>query len=198
MSDTGINVLRIRLNDPPQLRDETTTPTVSRGESTQSPVREIALDTRGPHAFARVIDIDRLYEAVPGTSSQIVRALELLKQVSDFLVEAQKSDNAMDADRFVQRVQLALPRLFAYRSTGDGFGVIINSLHFAFSNLHGTPLTPDQLNVIWRVLRELRARPAMSLEQAIQRVEELEECGLEVDPPNIGDVLEGAESAQDE
>src|SRR6266851_9777585 len=130
MSDTGITNPRIRLNDPHGLRDDTRTTAASHTESTALPVREIALETRGAHALAPVIDIDRLYEAAPRTSSQIVNALELLKQASDNLAEANRSDNPMEADRFVQRVQSALPKLFAYRSIGDGFGVIVNSLHF--------------------------------------------------------------------
>jgi hypothetical protein len=95
----------------------------------------------------------------------------------------------------VQRMQLALPNLFACRTIGDGFAIIINSLHFAFANLRGTPLSSDQLNVVWRILRELRARPVMSLDQGIQRVEELEKCGLQVDPPDVGNLLEGTEFA---
>jgi len=191
MSETGLGVSKkIRLGGLSRLPDETGTFAVSRTESTPTltSAPEISVETRG--ATLRVIEIDRLYDAPAGAPSQIVRALELLKQACDNLAEAQKSDNPMEADRFVQRVQLALPKLFAYRSVGDGFGVIINSLHFAFTNLHGTPLSTEQLNVVSRVLRELRARPALSLEQGIQRVEELEERGLEVDPPDLGDLLE--------
>jgi hypothetical protein len=198
MSDTETSTPKVRLSDPRRLSDETGTPAINRTESTQTPHREIAVETRGATALAKVIEIDRLYEVSPGTSSQIVRALELLKQASDNLAEAQKSENPMEADRFVQRVQLVLPKLFAYRSIGDGFGVIINSLHSAFTNLRGTPLNPEQLNVVWRVLRELRTRPVMPLEQGIQRVEELEERGLEVDLPDLGDLLEEPESAENE
>jgi hypothetical protein len=196
MSDTRISDLR-PASDLGRVPEETPAPNVNRAGSTQSMVRPISLETRGANALAPAIDIDRLYEA-PDASSQMVRALELLKQASDNLAEAQKADNPMDADRFVQRVQLALPKLFAYRSIGDGFGVVINSLHVAFANLHGTPLNAEQRSVVWRVLRELRVRPAMSLEQGIERVEALEERGLEVDPPSLGDLLEEMESAEDE
>jgi hypothetical protein len=41
---------------------------------------------------------------------------------------------------------------------------------------------------------DLRARPAMSLEQGIQRLEELENCGLEVDAPDVGNLLGGNQS----
>lgn len=198
MSDTGTSIPQIRLNEPIRRSEETATRTINSDEQTFSSVGGISFETVGATALAPVIEIDRLYEAPPGSTSQIVRALELLKQAIDFFSEAKKSDNPMDSDRFVQRAQLALPNLFACRSIGDGFGVIINSLHFAFTNLRGTPLTSDQLSVIWRILRELRVRPIMSLEQGIQQAEELEKCGLIVDPPDLGDLLEGRESAENE
>ena len=146
--------------------------------------------TSGANALAPVVDIDRLWEVPPSGRAHIARALELLKEASDYLSEAQRQDDTLRADRYVQRLQLTLPKLFACRSVGDGFGVIVNSLHFAFVNLHGKPLTGDQINVVWRVLRELRLRPVMPLERGIQQVEELEQHGLEVDPPDIGDLLE--------
>ncbi len=197
MSDTDTKIPKVETIEPVSLPDQTMAPS-ARLELTPAPTRGIVLRTRGAHALAPVIDIDRLYDAFPGTSSQIVTALELLKHASDNLAAAQKSDSAMEADRFVQRVQLTLPKLFACRSIGDGFGVIINSIHFAFTNLHGTPLTPGQLNVVWRALRELRARPAMPVEQGIQLAGELEAQGLEVDPPELGDLLERSEPAEDE
>ncbi len=190
MSDTQTSIPKVRVNDSPRLPDETGVSATSRTQLTHSPAGNIVFEVRGATALAPVIEIDRLWDAAPGTISQTVRALELLKQVSDFLAAAQRADRPMDVDRFVQRAQLALPKLFACRSVGEGFAVIVNSLHFAFANLHGAPLRPDQLNVIWRVLRELRDRPAMSLEQGIQRVEELEDRGLEVDPPELGELLD--------
>jgi len=197
MSDTETKIPRVDTNEPVWLPDETKTPGI-RPESTPVPTRRVLLKTQGATALAPVIDIDRLYDALPGTSSHMITALGLLKEASDNLSEAQKCDSAMEADRFVHRVQVALPKLFGCRSIGDGFGVVINSLHFAFANLHGTPLTRNQLNAVWRVLRELRERPAMALEQGIERVAELEAQGLEVDPPELSDLLEAAESGEDE
>jgi hypothetical protein len=197
MSDTDTKILKIELDQQVWLPDETRAPAV-RPESTLVSTSGTGLRTRGTTALAQVIDIDRLYDAVPGTSSLMVSALELLKEASNNLSAAQKSDLAMEADRFAQRVQMALPKLFACRAIGDGFGVIINSIHFAFANLHGTPLTPSQLNVVWRVLRELRARPAMGVEEGIRQVEELEAQGLEVDPPDLADLLEKPELEEDE
>jgi hypothetical protein len=193
MSDTATTIPKIQL-DQFARQDETSTSTMSRDQTTHSPVPGTSF--MAAHAKAQIIDIERLWDAPQGSTSQIIQALELLKQAIDLLTEAKMCKNPMDSDRFVQRAQLMLPKLFSCRSIGDGYGVIVNSLHFAFLNAQGIPLTPDQLNVIWRVLRELRTRPVMSLEQGIQYVEDIENSGLVVDPLELGNLLEGFESPE--
>jgi hypothetical protein len=190
MTDTGASIPTGRLRESLRLPDETVATASGPPESIPMPARAITFETQGALALAPVIDIERLYEAPAGTSSQMVRALELLKQMIDLLAEANKSADPIETDTLTQRAQLGLPKLFSCRSIGDGFGVVVNSLHFAFKNLRGMPLTSEQLSVMWRVLRELRARPVLSLEEGIQCVEELEEQGLEVDPSDISDLLD--------
>jgi hypothetical protein len=139
-----------------------------------------------------VINIDRLYEAPAGTESQMVRALGLLAECVDLLDQARLEANsdAISSDRLVQRVQSLLDQLFSCRNIGDGFGLIVNSLHFAFLNLQGIPLTSKQLNGVWRCLKELRTRPALTFDHGLQYVTELEEAGLEIDPSFLGEILE--------
>jgi hypothetical protein len=127
----------------------------------------------------------------------MVAALKLLKESYENLSAAQNASSTVEADRFVQHVQSALPKLFACRSIGDGFASIIVAIDAAFTNQRGEPLAGPQLNVLWRVVRELRNHPAMSLDQGIVLVEELESQGLAVDPPFVGKLLEEVESGQD-
>ena len=136
------------------------------------------------------MDIDRFYDAAPGTSSQILTALEILKQAIDLLGQAQQSTIAIETDRIVQRFKLLLPKLFQCRAVGDGFGMIITSVHVAFENLNGTPATQVQIRTIWRILRELRNVPAMSVDHALRSIDEMEATGLEVDAPEVGTLLE--------
>src|SRR5437879_2551658 len=117
MSDTDTKIPKVHVNEPVWLPDETRTPSV-RPESTSAPTRGVVLKVQGATALAQVINIERLYDAVPGTSSKMVTALELLKEASDNLLAAQKCETAMEADRIVHRVQMALPKLFACRSIG--------------------------------------------------------------------------------
>jgi hypothetical protein len=154
-----------------------------------------AVETQGATA-PEPIAIDALY--VPGTLSKMVTALGLLGEMSSILNEARASSNRMEADRLMQRAQPILPKLFECRSVGDGFGSIVNALHIAFRNLNGKPLTAEQVNVIWRVIRELRKYPAMPLETGVAKIEELEESGLPVDPPELAALLEAIEPTVDD
>jgi hypothetical protein len=149
-------------------------------------------DTSGANALAPVINIDRLYEAPAGTESQMVRALGLLAECVDLLDQARLEANsdAISSDRLVQRVQILLDQLFSCRSIGDGFGLVVNSLHFAFVNLQGIPLSSKQLNSVWRCLKELRTHPALTFDQGLQYVAELEEAGLDIDPSFLDEILE--------
>jgi hypothetical protein len=178
--------------------NETSTPTAGPDKSTQALDLTELSQVRGANALLVIIDTGRLYDAPAGDSSNIVRALELLKKVSDYFSAARKANSVIDADRSLQRAQKALPSLFALRSIGDGFGLIVNALYVAFANLHGKPMNNAQIEVAWRVVRELRTRPALSLEQGLQAVEELEESGLAVDPPELATLIEGSESAEDD
>ena len=59
-------------------------------------------------------------------------------------------------------------------------------------------MNSKQVDVVWRVLRNLRNAPALSFDQGIQAVEELEESGLEVDPPELELLLGDSESSDDD
>lgn len=191
MSDTPMQSPKVALVS--EIEPPAETGKFSRGEATAPFEGKGQIAVRGANALAPVIDIDRLYEAPPGTSSQMIRALELLAQARELLQSARSTDAPMEADRYVQRVHLLLPQLFQYRAIGDGFGLIINSLQYALANREGRPLTPPQINAVWRVIRELRSHPVMSIEEGVHRVSELEDHGFVVDPPFLGELLDVTE-----
>lgn len=199
MSDTKIIVIGSRRGgEVPVLTDETGLPSRSQDKPTQPLGTTRALESQGANALVMRIDTARLYDAPIGDTSNIVRALELLKELSDRFSAARRAEDPIDADRFLQHAQALLPRLFSLRSIGDGFGVIVNSLYITFINLRGRPMTPEQIDAGWRLVRELKAFPAISMERGIQLVEELEESGLEVDPPELANVLEGTETTEND
>ncbi len=191
MSDTTVGAP----GKPPELGTVSSVDTAGAIPIRRTELRQVAgraYDTVGTNALAPMINIDRLYEAPAGTGSQMVRALELLAESATLLDQArlEANLNAIGADRLVQRVQSLLDQLFLCRGIGDGFGLIVNSLHFAFINLQGMPLTPTQLNSAWRCLKQLRARPALAFDQGLHYVAELEDAGFEVDPSFLADILE--------
>jgi len=189
MSDTApITFPGIRIKHSVRPPDETGPPDTDRKDSTQP--SDVGTAYERFVVGATVMDIDRFYDAAPGTSSQILTALEILKQAIDLLGQAQQSTIAIETDRIVQRFKLLLPKLFQCRAVGDGFGMIITSVHVAFENLNGTPATQVQIRTIWRILRELRNVPAMSVDHALRSIDEMEATGLEVDAPEVGTLLE--------
>ena len=144
------------------------------------------------------IEIDKLYPADPGSASDLIAALGLLADAIGLLEKARvaaREKDAVTADRFSQRLQMLLPDLFRCRRVGDGYGVIVNSLHMALLNQHGKPLSLEQVTTIWRILKELRNAPLVPFEQALKYVEELEECHLQVDPPIVAELIEVSEDA---
>ena len=194
MSDTApIEFPKIRIKHPVESPDGTGDRDVMLKDPTMASVVGTSYGISG----ANVMSIDVLYNAVPGTSSKISDALALLKQAIDLLGQALNSANAIEADRVVQRFKLLLPKLFDCRAIGDGFGLIINSMHAAFSNLDGAPLSQEQARVIWRALRELRNIPAMSVDNAVRWIDDFEKIGLEVDAQEIGHLLEDFETNDD-
>jgi hypothetical protein len=147
-------------------------------------------------AVQSAIPIDVLYPATKESAPDVLIALGLLADAIALLENARTAVKAKDlvmADRYVQRFQADLPGLFKPRGIGDGYAVIINSLHFAFINQRGKLLSFDQLTTVWRVLRELRNGPFVQFEQALNYVEELETSGLQIDPEAISELLDDDE-----
>lgn len=149
-------------------------------------------------AAPAVIEIDKLYPEERESRSKVVKVLGLLGDAVSLLEMARLSarqNNESDADRYSQRFQALLAPLFEHRAIGDGFVSAINSLHFAFINQHGKPLTLEQLTTVLRVMKELRNGPFVTFEQSLRWVEEFEQHELKVDPPVLADFIEEPEIA---
>lgn len=150
--------------------------------------------------MALPIEIDKLYPAEKNSKADVIAALGLLAEAIGLLEKARaasRSKDAMESDRHSQRFQVLLPDLFRRRKIGDGYGAIINSLHLAFVNQRGKPLSFEQLTTVWRVVRELRNAPFVPFEQALRSVEELEDCHLQVYPTTISELVEEIEETEE-
>jgi len=159
---------------------------------TQPGPAPVALKKTSPQTLGRVvIEIDKLYPAVEGVQTDLINALGLLAEAITFLESARsaRKNDPVSADRYVQRFQRLLPALFKCRKIGDGYGAVINSLHFASINQRGKPLGFDQITTVWRILKELRNRPFVSFTEALNYIGEFEATHLQVDPPILSDLF---------
>jgi hypothetical protein len=143
-----------------------------------------------------LIDIDVLYPTPDGARSQVVAALTSLASAIGLLEDARQAlaqDNPITADDSMQHFQMLLPQLFRYRGLGDGYALLINSIHFAIANQEGRPISSEQITTIWRVLKELRVRPFLTFDKALDHVADLESSNLQVDPRPVSEILKDDE-----
>ncbi len=160
-----------------------------------APARIARPAVRGSTALAP-IEIDKLYPADKNYVSDLIAALSALADAIGLLEKARaaaRNKDAVTADRYWQRFQSLLPGLFTHRKVGDGYGAVINALHFACVNQHGAPLSLEQLTTVWRVIKELRNAPVTAFEEALKYVQELEDCHLQVYPATISALIEEPE-----
>jgi hypothetical protein len=177
--------------DAVTVREQAPSTTAARDQGTTAPKASLEHRKIGPSRAS--IPIDVLYPALPGSTSDVVRAISELATVIETLGSAKQlaEVDIERSDRLCINVQMALPSLFACRKgIGDGYANVINSLHFAFVNRRGIPFDAQQLSAIWRVLRGLRNRPFASFDQSLLYVAELEEAGLKVDPPSLARLID--------
>jgi hypothetical protein len=152
---------------------------------TQKP-RQIGLTATEP------IDIGQLYAAPEAARPDFLKLQTLLADAISFVSAAKDAYAAgqlVDADTSIVKFQMMLDDLFGCRTVGDGYGTIVNSLLFAFINQAGKPLSEIQILTLWRVLRQLKSRPFLNLEAALEQIDELTTASFLVDPPVLGEML---------
>lgn len=191
MSDT-FSETQLRINSSPSSKWHGT------GYRVAGTGREFAIEPRvrgqrfeGNVAVA-VISIDQLYHAEEGSRPDLIRALSIMANGIEALELSRRAiqdGNLMLADQFLLSFQSLLPDLFGCRKIGDGFANTINAIHFAFVNRKGKPLTFDQTNLLWRIMKELRNGPFLSFDMSLEFVSQLEDASLAVYPSILADLL---------
>lgn len=136
------------------------------------------------------LTVDDLYPAAEELGSSLQVVLRLLVEVADYLSEAVmgfQQDRLLEADNALIHSGRALRELFAHRDLGDGFATVINACLQALRNRGGT-MPAAQLTNIRSVVLKLRSLPNINYDTATELVMQLEDAGLNVDPPGF-DVL---------
>ncbi|MBZ5625246.1 MAG: hypothetical protein LAQ69_42080 [Acidobacteriia bacterium] len=162
------------------------------GSDTQSsdpnraPVVSIASHETFKPALVSIADIYYSPESIG--SPYLRNALRLLsmavKNVESAL-ELLSDGDMIGGDDAMQHYQVLLPELFACRSIGEGFGLLVSSLLNAVTSLRGQSMVERQVRAVRSVLIELSSEPFMSFDAALVHVLRLEQADLNVDPPNF-------------
>jgi hypothetical protein len=103
----------------------------------------------------------------------------------DSALELLGDGDRIGGDDAMQHYEVLLPELFACRSIGDGFGLIVSSLQNAVTRLRGRAMEEQQIRAVRSVLIALRSEPFMTFDAALTHVSRLEQVNLNVNPPNF-------------
>jgi hypothetical protein len=170
-----------------------TVPEPRRSDSNGTPV--VSIDSH--EGFRRgTVPIEEIYH-----SPELIGSPYLRNALRSILIGMESVNNALEllaagdrvgADDAMQHYQVLLPELFACRSIGEGFGLLVSSLQNASSRLHGQPMEERQVRAVRLALIALRSEPFMTFDAAIAHVSRLEQVDLNVHPPkfeNLADLL---------
>jgi hypothetical protein len=147
--------------------------------------------TEGSSALT-AMPIEVLWQATADNLDEIAQALVMLQECIAELEAARAtfSGDRMLSDSHVQLAESFLPRLFRFRSLGDGYLTLINALEVACVNRRGEPLDLDQINAAIRLLKSVKSHPFLSADQAQDSVDELESVRLMPYPATLATLLD--------
>ena len=115
-----------------------------------------------------------------------IGAIRLLNECGQHLCVAMRVDvtsDFIDFDEKVMRAKDSLRKLYALRAIGDGFGAVVNAIICAFANKDPEGLAPPQISTVIEVLRQLRKRPMLHFDSSMNLLDQLEDSGLNIEPP---------------
>ncbi len=153
-----------------------------------TPDTKIIRESEAPESPSEQIPTEELYPSIENVSADLnaaTRLLSLCLENADQAIQAHREQDSIEADDALQRLQGILPELFCCRTLGDGFGIIVNGLMCAFQNLRGAPLTRTQTEKVRQILVKLRSEPFLSVDNAVEALQDLEQLELVIEPPEF-------------
>lgn len=135
-----------------------------------------------------VIPTEMLYPASSVVTPVLDRALSLLEEAGRALEDARRElheDEVIAADNAIQTARTILPELFCLRSIGDGYGAVINAVQNACDHPANVPLGGPAVAAIAAAIREVRRRPFLSTDDAVDLIMRIEDEGVVVEPPAL-------------
>ncbi len=73
-----------------------------------------------------------------------------------------------------------MPELFACRTIGDGFGMVVGALLTAFLNRGVDVWSEEHIGAVSSALKLLRETPFLAEEQAVDSIDKLQDKGVKV------------------
>ena len=162
-----------------------------RADSNGTPV--VSIDSHERFRLGPV-PIEEIYHSPDLIGSPYLRnALRLISTATgrvDSALEFLAEDDKVGADDAMQHYQALLPELFACRSIGEGFGLLVSSLQNAGTRLRGQAMEERQVRAVRSALTALRSEPFMTFDAAMAHLSKLERVDLSVDPPKFEALVE--------
>lgn len=142
------------------------------------------LGSAAPSFVHRELSIRDVYPALAEVGKTALGdAVRLLEEAARDVDDALGHDEAGDtlsADDAMMRARALLPELFACRTLGDGFAMVVGALIVAFQRHATEPMTRQEMFAIRAALAGLQRGPYMVEEVGANIVDALEDAGLEV------------------
>ncbi len=129
-----------------------------------------------------------IYAAPEALKPELSNALNLLRDSADILAEAIQSaqeHSALAADDAIERFVALLPELFCCRSIGDGFGAVVQTLHYCLYNNEGQPLPLERIKALQASVEGLRRNVFMPFDEAVDIIEALEKTDFDTEPRSL-------------
>lgn len=147
-----------------------------------------------------IVDVRRLFVDFSFASPELQTAFRLLDECEELIndaIESLRHEDIISSDSSVMQIKLLLPELFCCRKIGESFGAIISSIANAFDNRRGEPFEEHQLMAFRKLIIQLKARPEMNFNSAMDLIEEFEDTGFDISLPGMEFLLELAQLANE-
>lgn len=134
---------------------------------------------------SRPLQVEDLYPVAVGRGQLLATARGLLFSGYERLARAQvhlsEGDNVA-SDYEVSLFQAELPELFCC-AISEGLSTLVVAVHHALKNRGPSPLSAEQLNNLKFCIGRITKEIFLSYDAVLDMLDELEACGLNIDPP---------------
>ncbi len=127
--------------------------------------------------------LDDLYPEREGLSITLRSAIALLDEATEACREARDAARVGEfiaSDDALLTAQAIMPELFACRTIGDGFGMVVGALLTAFLNRGVDVWSEEHIGAVSSALKLLRETPFLAEEQAVDSIDKLQDKGVKV------------------